>query len=124
LHLTGFSPDGRSLVTAASDGTARVWDVSTGLPLTPLLHQAEPIGAASFSPDSNRLATVSKGGTVHLWDLHAEPRPVEHLLRLTKLLSGQQMHAASGSFVAYVGGDLRLSWSKMRADFPEEFGAE
>ncbi len=124
LHLTGFSLDGRALVTAGSDGAARVWDASTAQPLTALLHQAEPIAGASFSPDGNRLATISKGGIVHLWDLRADARRVEDLLELSKLLSGQQMHAVSGSFIPFVGGALRQPWSKLRADFPAEFGAE
>ncbi len=33
VYTAGFSKDGRRVVTAAHDGTARVWDVRTGTPL-------------------------------------------------------------------------------------------
>jgi WD40 repeat protein len=124
LHLVGFSLDGGRLVTAGSDGTARAWDAVTGLPLTPLLHQAEPVTAATFSPEGDRLATVGKGGTARLWDLRADGRPTAELLELARLLSGQQMHAASGSFVPFDLGDLRQSWPRLRARFPAEFGKD
>jgi WD40 repeat protein len=28
--ITGFSPDGKSVVTAAGDGAARIWDADSG----------------------------------------------------------------------------------------------
>ncbi len=122
LHLLGFSLDSRLLVTSGSDGTARVWDTATGQPLTPLLRQAEPIAGASFSPEGDRLATANKEGIVRIWDIRPDNRAVADLLLLTRFLSGQQMHAASGAFVPFDRGDLRQSWPQLRARFPAEFG--
>ena len=76
----------------------------------------------AFSPQGDRLATVSSGGVIRLWDLSADGRPVADLLDLTRLLSGQQMHAASGSFVSIEVGNLRDAWPKLRTRFPAEFG--
>jgi WD40 repeat protein len=124
LHLVGFSLDSRLLVTAGSDGTARVWDAVTGQPLTPLLRQSEAVALASFSPEGERLATTSKSGTVHIWDLRPDNRPVSDLQMLTKLLSGQKMHAASGSFIPFDTGDLGRTWQELRTRFPSEFGPQ
>src|SRR5262249_16626591 len=51
-----FSPDGRWVLTASDDHTARVWDVVTGKPrfAVPLGHDYA-ILRASFSPDGSRL---------------------------------------------------------------------
>jgi len=63
-----FSHDGRRVVTASEDGTARVWDARTGQPTgEPLAHRAAVKGA-EFSPDGLVIATASLDGTARLWD--------------------------------------------------------
>jgi len=53
-----FSPDGRIIVTASVDQTARLWDAFTGKPISlPLLHP-QPVYVAAFSPDGGRVVTV------------------------------------------------------------------
>jgi len=63
-----FSPNGRRVLTASEDKTARVWDLESGKPVTgPLLHRAE-VFCAQFSPDGGRVATACYDGTVRIWD--------------------------------------------------------
>jgi dipeptidyl aminopeptidase/acylaminoacyl peptidase len=67
-----FSPDGRRVVTASDDKTARVWDAATGQPIgPPLLHQ-QRVSRAAFSPDGRRVVTASGGfgepGEARVWD--------------------------------------------------------
>lgn len=63
-----FSPDGRHILTASYDHTARVWDAETGHELSVLKgHEAE-VSSAAFSPDGRRIVTASFDGTARVWD--------------------------------------------------------
>ena len=76
-----FSRDGAHVVTGSRDHAARVWDVSSGQPVTePLRHQAELEGA-EFSPDGQRVVTASKDKTAVIWDAHTGKKllTLEHL---------------------------------------------
>ena len=63
-----FSPHGSRLATAGGDGTARVWDASTGQPQLVLHGHQAPVNSVAFSPDAKLLATGSDDETVRLWD--------------------------------------------------------
>jgi WD40 repeat protein len=63
-----WSADGRRVVTASEDGTARVWDAAGGTLVATLSGHRAKVGAASFSPDGMRVATASDDGTARLWD--------------------------------------------------------
>ncbi|MFO0823895.1 MAG: protein kinase [Gemmataceae bacterium] len=65
-----FSPDGQRVATCSKDGTARIWDVTTGEPVTTPLAHTQPVWAIAFSPDGRRLLTGSGDthGFARLWD--------------------------------------------------------
>ncbi len=69
-HHIVFSPDGRTLVNAGSDGTIRFWDVATTNPIRTLDGYAEMFRDMAYSPNGNTLATVSSGPSLRLWDPH------------------------------------------------------
>lgn len=73
VNACAFSPDGMRIATAWADGTAIVWDVTSGHDLFGALrhasgNDAEEIRTVAFSRDGKRLATGSADGTVLVWD--------------------------------------------------------
>jgi WD40 repeat protein len=76
----GFSADGRQVVTASDDKTARVWDLSGPSPVaTVLAGHTGSVYTASFSADGRRVVTASADKTARVWDLSA-PNPVAIVL--------------------------------------------
>jgi WD40 repeat protein len=49
------------LVTAGSDGIARVWDAATGDPVSPPMPHRGGLHDASFSPDGRKVITDCQG---------------------------------------------------------------
>ncbi|MBI3538082.1 MAG: PD40 domain-containing protein, partial [Chloroflexi bacterium] len=62
-----FSPDGKTIVTASRDKTARVWDVATGNSVLTLNHPAEVYNAA-YSPDGKKIVTAGADGIARIFD--------------------------------------------------------
>ncbi|WOD41900.1 AAA family ATPase [Nodosilinea sp. E11] len=67
VRAVSFTLDGQRVATASSDGTARVWEASTGKVIATLSHDDEVI-AVSFSPDGQRVATANSDGTARVWE--------------------------------------------------------
>ena len=67
VRAVAFTPDGKLLASASCDGTARLWDPSTGA-LRGILEGHSYNVAAAFSPDVLLLATGYDDGTVELWE--------------------------------------------------------
>ena len=68
MSSASFSPDGARIVTASGDGTARLWDATTGQELAVLRGHEDEVNSASFSPDGARIVTASDDRTTRLWD--------------------------------------------------------
>jgi WD40 repeat protein len=77
VQQLAFSPDaGRLLIatranviTPASRVGARVWDVATGKPITPLFHNSpQGVASAVFSPDGKRIFAASYDGIAGVWE--------------------------------------------------------
>ena len=62
VTIAQFSPDGRWVVTASDDGTARIWEASTGKPASAeAMKHENPVTFAQFSPDGRHVLTVCRG---------------------------------------------------------------
>jgi dipeptidyl aminopeptidase/acylaminoacyl peptidase len=88
-----FSPDGKRIVTASSDNTARVWDAESGQPLTePLKHNGR-VRSAQFSPDGRQIVTASEDYTAQVWDLVSAQRGYpDWLLEIAEAISGEVLN--------------------------------
>ena len=64
-----FSPDGKLVVTASDDNTARLWEVASGQVLQELPGHQDGVRHAAFSPDGKLVVTASDDNTARLWEV-------------------------------------------------------
>ena len=74
-----FSPDGRNVVTASYDHTARIWDAETGREIMRLIGHTDGVLSAAYSPDGSYIVTASVDKSARIWDAASG----RELLRLT-----------------------------------------
>ena len=74
-----FSPDGRFVLTASADGTARLWDPA--LETTVAVFVKPGLGGARFSPDGRLVAVGGATVQVHPCALCA---PFDELVRVAR----------------------------------------
>jgi WD40 repeat protein len=91
VFSAAFSPDGRRLITASWDKTARIWDVETGRQVLLLSGHAGRVNSAAFSPDGQRIVTASEDHTARIWNALTG----QELMRLTGHLDALQFAAFS-----------------------------
>jgi WD40 repeat protein/serine/threonine protein kinase len=108
VSFAAFSPAGERVVTASYDGSARVWDVASGLPVSAPLRHESYVYYAAFSPDGRRLVTAGQDGKVRLWDAATGQS-------LLLPLGGEQAYAATSFaqgrwLVATLGGNTARVW--------------
>ncbi|MCJ7681114.1 MAG: WD40 repeat domain-containing protein, partial [Candidatus Aminicenantes bacterium] len=68
IYSASFSPNGRYVVTASGDNSAKVWDAKSGKLVLNLGNHPSHVFCADFSPNSRSLATVS-GNDAKIWGL-------------------------------------------------------
>ena len=66
-----FCGQGSHLVTGGQDGTARLWDLETGLNTTTLRGHDAAVHNISLDSATHRIATSSRDGSIRVWDMNA-----------------------------------------------------
>ena len=68
VNCAALSPDGTILATAGRDGTVRLWDRRSRLPIgAPLTATAAELTNLAFSPDGATLTAIGADSRIHRW---------------------------------------------------------
>ena len=97
VNSAAYSPDGKFIVTASEDQTARIWDAATGQEVRTLSGHTGAVNSAAYSPDGKFIVTASADQTARIWDaatgqaVRTTQRP-HRLGQLGGLQSGRPVH--------------------------------
>ena len=113
VTAAAFSPDGKRVVTASDDGTARIWDAATGAQLLVLEGHKSNVLSATFDSSGARVLTTSFDGTARIWDSTTGKElvpPLEHFdgNKVTSPVFG--VLSPDGTRVATADGDDVWLW--------------
>ena len=69
VWAVAFSPDGKTMATAAYDGTIKLWDMPEGKPKSELKKHKHWARALAFTPDGKQLVSGSEDTNVIVWEV-------------------------------------------------------
>jgi WD40 repeat protein/DNA-binding winged helix-turn-helix (wHTH) protein len=99
VDALAFSPDGKTLATAAFDNVIRIWDLSTGNEVRAFSGHTALITFVAFSPDSGALLSTGFDQTARVWDV-----ATGRLLSTTPDPHGSARFSIDGSSIVYANG--------------------
>ncbi|MEG3896098.1 MULTISPECIES: WD40 domain-containing protein [unclassified Microcoleus] len=78
VNSVAFSPDGKTLASASSDNTIKLWNLQSQKPIATLTGHSNEVNSVAFSPDGLTLASASSDHTIKLWNLQSQ-KPIATL---------------------------------------------
>jgi WD40 repeat protein len=128
LYAVTYSPDGRRLATANSDGLVRLWDASNGHLVGTLVTSARTrpgsnndIKSIVYSPDERWLATGDNSGEVSIWDGHMGSK--NRVLHYGASSISSVAFSPDGRSLAAAGSDGAVVWDLATGTPRPTFGA-
>jgi len=111
-----YSPDGQFIVTASSDGTARIWNAVTGQEVHTLNGHSGYVTSAAYRPDGQFIVTASLDGTARIWNAATGEQVLPPLSGHTGRVRSAA-YSPNGDFIVTAGDDGARIW---RADTGQE----
>ncbi|WP_395647356.1 hypothetical protein [Terricaulis sp.] len=108
IWSVAFSSDGTRIVTASSDGTARVWDSETGREIIVLRGHADEVFGARFSADGTLIVTASRDRTVRIWDTQSGRLTAPPLTHESRVNTAEFSPDGASVVTASTDGTVRL----------------
>jgi len=68
VRAVAVTPDGRQIVTGGDDGTARLWDRTSGQLQTTLTGHTGWVWAVAVTPDGGEVVSVGDDGAIRVWN--------------------------------------------------------
>jgi hypothetical protein len=105
------------VLTFSDDGTARVWDVNNGDPVSQPMRHNDKLSGAEFSPDGRFVFTGSHDGVARLWDARSG-YPVSEPLRSKGKITCIQFSPGGRRCLSIADSDALRLWDVMDPPVP------
>ena len=69
VRFASFSPDGKTIASASSDYSIRIWNANSGEAITVLKGHNFTVQSVCFSTDGKQLVSASWDDTIRIWDI-------------------------------------------------------
>jgi len=105
LYRVAFSPDGKYIAASGGkgDGSARLWDISTGTLVQRLAGTSDSMSSVAFSPNGKYIVTGSSDNIAHLWDVLLGKEMLQFIGHTDLVWSA--LFSPDGSYVATASND-------------------
>jgi WD40 repeat protein/DNA-binding XRE family transcriptional regulator len=105
LYRVAFSPDGKYIAASGGkgDGSARLWDISTGTLVHQFVGSSDGMSSVAFSPDGKYIVTASSDNMAHLWDVQLGEEVLQFIGHTDLVWSA--IFSPDGNYVATASND-------------------